>query len=393
MTRAVIAYDKDLPEIPDRLPWEKPTRRLVKDETMPNGWRVQEGRRPSLLLLTPKIRDAVDNWRAAGYPGASSVTQRLFEHWFDEDHDVQDFPAPFRYYFCQREAIETLVWLTEVYGKRDVTDLIREFATTFKKDLFEDNIVFQTTMEGRRQIRRYIPERESAGVQDLPPENLRRYAFKMATGSGKTWVMAMAVVWSYFRKLFDPGSELSTNFLVVAPNVIVFQRLEKDFGANRIFHQIPLIPPEWNGRFNLKTILRGDAALPEAAGNLFLTNIHQLYESRDDEWTPANAVEALLGRRPVKDLAAAGPSMLERVKGLKDVVVLNDEAHHVHDEDNAWSQSLLSVHEALPHGRLASGLIFPPPPRTKAACTSRGRYATTPSRRRLKTVSSRPRSS
>jgi hypothetical protein len=61
MARAVIAYDKDLPEIPGRLPWEKPTSYLVKDETAPTGWREEtSGRRPSLLLLVSSIRKAVD---------------------------------------------------------------------------------------------------------------------------------------------------------------------------------------------------------------------------------------------------------------------------------------------------------------------------------------------
>ena len=87
---------------------------------------------------------------------------------------------------------------------------------------------------------RYVPERESEQTQDLPDENLRRYAFKMATGSGKTVVMAMAIVWSYFHRKLTEGSDLATNYLVLAPNVIVYQRLEKDFASNRIFHQLPL---------------------------------------------------------------------------------------------------------------------------------------------------------
>jgi len=350
MAKAVIAYDKELPEIPDRRPWERPTSYLVKDDAVPTGWREEKsGRRPSQLLLVSKIRAAVDAWRDKGYPGASDVARRLFEYWFEEDHEVLGFPAPFRYYFCQREAIETLIWLVEIYRKRDAKDLIRSHAEVFKKDLFSDNIVFQTTMDGRRQIRRYVPELDGEGVQDLPPEDLRRFAFKMATGSGKTWVMAMATVWSYFHKKRVPKSELSTNILIVAPNVIVYQRLEKDFASNRIFHELPLVPPEW-GKLNFKVILRGEAADPDASGNLFLTNIHQLYESRDKEWTPANAVDALLGRKPAKDLAAGQRSMLERIKSLKDLVVMNDEAHHVHDVDLAWSQSLLAIHQALPKG-------------------------------------------
>ncbi len=350
MAKAVIAYDKDLPEIPGRCPWEKPISFLVKDDKTPTGWREEtSGRRPSQLLLITKIRAAVDAWREQGYQGASNVTRRLFEYWFDEDHDVAGFPAPFRYYFCQREAIETLIWLVEIYGRRDAKELIRSHAEVFRKDLFSDNIVFQTTMDGRRQIRRYVPELDGDGVQVLPPEELRRFAFKMATGSGKTWVIAMAAVWSYFHKKRVPKSELSTNILIVAPNVIVYQRLEKDFASNRIFHELPLVPPEW-GKLNFKVILRGEAADPDASGNLFLTNIHQLYETRDKEWNPTNAVDALLGRKPLKDLAAGQRSMLERIKSLKNLVVVNDEAHHVHDVDLAWSQSLLAIHQALPKG-------------------------------------------
>lgn len=351
MAKAVISYDKDLPEIPGRLPWEKPTQHLVKDENAPTGWRVENGRRPSRLLLVPKLRAEVDAWRQARYQGASDTTRRLFEYWFEEDHEVPGLGVPFRYYFCQREAIETLAWLVEVAGERDVQKLIESYAEVYKKDLFSDNIVFQTTTAGKRQMRRYVPELDAEGVQDLPPENLRRYAFKMATGSGKTWVMAMVVVWSYFHKKKEPGSDLATNFLIVAPNVIVYQRLEKDFASNRIFHGIPLIPPEWRGQFALKVILRGEATEPDPSGNLFVTNIQQLYESREQEWTPKNAVEALLGRKPAQDLTATDQhSMLERVMSLRDLVVINDEAHHVHDEDLAWNQSLLSIHGALPKG-------------------------------------------
>jgi len=161
-------------------------------------------------------------------------------------------------------------------------------------------------------------------------------------------------------------SDLSTNFLIVAPNVIVYQRLEKDFASNRIFYELPLIPPEWRGSFAQKVILRGKATEPDPSSNLFLTNIHQLYESRDQEWTPQNAVEMLLGRKPSKDLAASQRSMLERIKSLQDLIVLNDEAHHVHDEDLAWSQSLLGIHRTLPAG-LSLWLDFSATPKDQNA--------------------------
>ena len=225
MAKSVIAYDKDLPEIPGRCPWEKPASYLVKDEAAPGGWRIDEsGRRPSTLLLVGKLRKAVDAWREAGYPGASEVTLRLFHYWFDEEHDVPGFGGQFRYHFCQREAIETLIYLIEVAKNRDAKALIAEYAGIFQRDLLGKSVEFQTTIDGRRQVRRWVPELEAEAIQELPPEDLRRYAFKLATGAGKTWLIAMAMVWSHFHKRRVPGSDLSTNFLIVAPNVIVYQR-------------------------------------------------------------------------------------------------------------------------------------------------------------------------
>ena len=363
MAGALITYDKELPEIQGRLPWVEPNSHLVKDDTEASGWREEEGRRPSPILLASEIRKNVDEWRASGYPGASDVSKRLFQHWLEEDHEVAGFDSGFKFYFGQREAIETLVWLVEVVGSADTMKLVKDLATVQKKDMFEDNIKFQTLMDGKRQILRYIPEQNKEGVQDLPPEDLRRFAFKMATGSGKTWVMAMAIVWSYFHKIFVSDSQMSTNFLVVAPNVIVYQRLEKDFASNEIFNDLPLIPPEWKQRFSLKVILRGDATEPDPSANLFLTNIHQLYESRGKEWEPNNPVDAILGKRPQQDLASANQrSMLERIQTLKDLVAINDEAHHVHDEKLAWNKSLMAIHEALPSG-LSGWLDFSATPK------------------------------
>ena len=365
MAASVIVYDKDLPEVASRLPWTSPTSHLVKDEAAHTGWREESGRRPSKLLLVPEIRAAVDAWRESGYGGASEVTRRLFAYWFDEDHDVPGFPGSFRYYFCQREAIETLVWLVEVADQGDAKRLVEAYGTVYQRDLVSDNVSFETTTEGTRRLRRFVPELEAEGIQELPPEGLRRFAFKMATGSGKTWVMAMAVVWSRLHKLMVPGSTLSTNFLIVAPNVIVFQRLQRDFESNRLFQELPLIPPEWQPHFHQKVILRGDAVEPGPTSNLFLTNVQQIYEVQDQEWTPTNAVDAVLGR-PVKALGtSAGRTMLERLKTLPDLVVINDEAHHVHQKDLAWSKSLMSIHRALPKG-VAAWLDFSATPKDQS---------------------------
>jgi len=350
MPRSVIRYDKDLPEIEGHNPYAPPQAYLIKDLEAEEGYRLVEGRRPSQLLLTNKLRAGVDHWRAEGYPGASHVTQRLFSFWFDEEHPTSD--GVFRFYFAQREAIETLAFLVEIEHNRDAFSLVERFGDIYypsgKQMAMGEPWKLQITGSGQRQIERFFPEVSQVGVQNLPPENLCRYAFKMATGSGKTVVMAMVMVWSYFHKRKVPGSPLSTNFLLLAPNVIVYQRLEKDFGDWGILADYPLVPPEWS--FRPKVILRGQATEPDAGGNLFLTNIQQVYESRAQAGTPLNPVDVILGRKPVKDLASQQRPMLERVKQLRDLVVINDEAHHVHDEELEWAKTLMAIHEALPSG-------------------------------------------
>jgi len=362
MPEALFGYDKDLPEVPDRSPYLPPRGYLVKDPAAREGYRLVEGRRPSQLLLVNRLRSEVDRWRAEGYPGASEVTLRLFNFWFEEDHLVEG--KPWRYYFAQREALETLAYLVEIAGERDIVPLIQRFGEIYypegaQQPMTED-LSIRTLTSGERRVERFFPEVGQTGEQDLPPENLRRYAFKMATGSGKTVVMAMAIVWSHFHKQRVPDSPLSTNFLVLAPNVIVYQRLEKDFASNRIFHKLPLVPPEWT--WNQKVILRGESAEPDPSANLIVTNIQQIYASRERDWTPANPIDALLGRKPVKDLSAHERPMLERIKSLRDLVVLNDEAHRVHDEELEWYKTLMSIHEALPGG-LALWLDFTATPK------------------------------
>ena len=351
----VIHYDRALPEVPGRTPHTKPDAYLEK--LGEGDYAVRQGRRPSTMFLVDRLRQAVDQWRSDGYPGISDVTRRLFQFWFDEDHLLADGTV-WRYWWCQREAIETLVYLVEVRGSTDFVPVAQEFGEQPKYGMLEMDFSVETTMDGQRLLRRWVPEVEKDAIQELPEENLQRYAFKMATGAGKTVVMAMAIAWSYYHHRLLPspargrgagGEGFADNFLIVAPNVIVFERLERDFASNRIFHNLPLIPPEWRGQWGMKIILRGDSAVPDPAGNLFVVNIQQIYESREEEWTPANAVEAVLGRPPKQDLAAYQPSMLERIKGLDNLMVLNDEAHHVHDEDLAWNKTLQALHENLKH--------------------------------------------
>ena len=330
--------DIELPEIPERNPYTPPTSHLVK--TGPNKWGVNDRRRLSKTLMVNRIRDAVDEWRAEGYPGATETTRRLFQFWFDEDHALAG--GPFRYYFCQREAVETLVFLHQVRGFRDAFKLISEFY----EDPSETQLELGVTTRGARKVRRFVPELGIVVEQDLPREDLPRMAIKMATGSGKTVVMALVVAWSYFHRKFEADSDLADNFLVVAPNVIVFERLRQDFESGRVFHQLPIVPPEWKSEWQLNVILRGEASSPRSSGNLFLTNIQQIYDREDVDEEPINPVAALLGPAPKGNIQSSEP-MLERIKRVRNLMVLNDEAHHVHDDKLKWNETLLMLDENL----------------------------------------------
>jgi type III restriction enzyme len=341
----VVQYGEELPAIPDRIPWQEPRSHLVKEAS--GGYSVEPGRRPSKALLVNRLRETVGKWREDGYPGASPVTADLFRYWFEQDHLLRD-GTPWRYHFGQREAIETVAYLIEVEAVSDFKPLVDRYGEAFEDDrLLKRGIQHETGTDGQRRIVRFFPEVGSEATQILPSEGLLRFAMKAATGSGKTVVMALIVAWSYFHRLRVADSPLSRNFLIVAPNVIVYQRLKRDFESNVIFENLPIIPPEWRGAFELKPILRGESAEPSPNGTLFLTNIQQLYESREAPWTPENAVAALLGRPVAKDLAAHERSVLERVRSLPDLVALNDEAHHVHDEDLEWYRTLMSLKDRL----------------------------------------------
>jgi len=369
-TKVIIPYQKALPEAPGRTPWSKPDVYLEKIKD--GDYAVRQGRRPSAMFLVQKLRQAVDGWRDGGYPGISPVTRRLFQFWFDEDHLMPD-GGFWRYWWAQREAVETLVYLVEVKQAADFKPLAEEFGDVPKLGMLPMDFNIHSDMNGQRLLTRWVPEKEQDATVELPAENLIRYGFKMATGSGKTEVMAMIVVWAYInRKLGDPASELwkrlADNFLIVAPNVIVFERLERDFANNTIFNSRPLIPAEWKGFWGLKVILRGESASPDPAGNLFLVNIQQIYESRQEEWQPINPLDAILGIPPNKDLASYQVSMLDRIKSLTNLIVLNDEAHHVHDDDLAWNQTLLALDANLrqKNGRgLAAWLDFSATPKTQ----------------------------
>ncbi len=341
-----VQYDKTLPYIEDRDPSEKPTAHLIKDGE--NSYKVVEGRRPSKMLLVNKLREEVDRWRDDDYPGITDTTRELLYYWFFNDHKING--ELFRFWFCQREAVETLIYLSEVKKFDDLKPVIETYAENFRKDLFENGVEIVEDVQGKRKLIRYFPELEQEGEQELPEKGLLRYAFKMATGSGKTYAMALIIVWSYFNRLREKNKRYPNNFLIIAPNVIVYERLAKDFADNKIFYTLPLIPPAWRPHWNIKVTLREDDSPLNPSGNLIVNNIQQLYESRRQEFTPKNIIDDILGRTPQKDLTKPPEILIDKIKSLDNLMVINDEAHHVHDENLKWHQTLMSIHNSLPDG-------------------------------------------
>lgn len=292
-----------------------------EEPTAPSGdpYAVPERRKPSEgTYAVNGVRSRVDAWRSQSYKGASDTSRRLLGFWFADEHRTED-GGPFRFYFCQREAVETFIYLNEIEPVQGLKDLL---------DFAEHGMLLQPG-ETKRQ----------------------RLAIKMATGSGKTMAMSLCVVWSYFHALYEPASPMATSFLVIAPNLIVFERLKTDFGDARTFRRDPMVPPEWSHDFDLAVLLQDDPAPVTARGVLYLTNIQRLYEpttGRGKNKTAPNPVEAMVGPRVNRDVdAPSAERLFEGIAERERVMVLNDEAHHVHDEKLKWNQTIERLHDEL----------------------------------------------
>lgn len=306
-------------------PWEEPDKHRVRaGKGAPPE--VRALRRPSPIPLANRLRPSVREWREANYYGASDTTRELFGHWFDRPHRAarpDGGEGEFRYYFCQREAIETLVFLMEARGLRALSSLVAEYGGGAD---------------------------EALGVKPEDDE-WARYAFKLATGAGKTKCMSLAIVWSYFHALRESGSGMARNFVVIAPNLTVFERLREDFrpegGGPDIFTKDPLVPPEWRGDWNLRTVLQDEAGGAGSGGTLYLTNIHRLFALRRAGRKDA-ATRAWAGPPPARAAALdRGAELRDRITAHGRAMILNDEAHHVWDPGSAWSEAIRWLHETL----------------------------------------------
>ena len=325
-------------------PHEEPHLHRVRSEKPGEPAKVVKGRRPSPIAVANTLRTFVKSWRESDYAGASDTTRELLYHWFERHHQVET-PAgenvPFRYYYCQREAVETLIYLWEVRGIRGLSAMIGEFGGE---------------------------DRETAALGVNPHEDRwPKYAFKVATGAGKTKIMSLAIVWSYFHTLRESDSVMARNFVVIAPNLTVFERLKEDFGDGRIFDRDPLIPPAWRGDFNVSIVLQDAAGGASTDGTLYLTNIHRLYDISKRKAGKEAETHEWMGPSVSKDKAMdTGKALREQITAHERVMVLNDEAHHLWDPGSAWNEAIAFIHREIKNrtgGGLAAQLDFSATPK------------------------------
>jgi type III restriction enzyme len=280
--------------------------------------------------LVAKIRDEVKAWRDDAYAGATPTSRALLTWWFATEHlteQTDGAQSQFRYYFAQREAVETVIWLYDVRGARDKFDLLRFDAS-------------------------------GAVSANMFDEDWPRFVVKMATGAGKTKVLSLLVAWSYFHKLYEADSTLARNFLLIAPNIIVLDRLRADFDGLRIFFNDPVLPDNgyegqnWRDDFQIALHIQDDVRIVRPTGNLFLTNIHRVYlgEMPDPSLEDDDLRDYFLapfGAKPVGKTTDSNVDLGEIVREIEELAVFNDEAHHIHDPRMAWFQCIQDIHHRL----------------------------------------------
>lgn len=218
------------------------------------------------LPLVNKIRPRVKAWREADYPGVNSITRRLLNHWYDQE--VRTYP----FFFCQLDAVETLIWLVEA------------------------------------------PDSDKVGI-DIPSDggDFRRICTKMCTGSGKTIVMAMLIAWQICNKVTYPQDKRFSKYVfIVAPGLTVRSRLEvlNPGGDDNYFVKFAVVPS------SMMELLR--------QGSLKIVNWQSMAWQTDKELAKKKSVD----KRGALSDEAYTREVLGEMARYHNILVINDEAHH-----------------------------------------------------------------
>jgi len=244
---------------------------------------VEETRQ--LNTLINELRQDVANWRGAGFPGTTATTSKLLRHWSDPHREN-------RILFAQREAAETAIFLAEVAGRT----------------------------KGFRDRRAVIAE-----INATHNENIPRVALKMATGSGKTVVMAMLIAWQTLNKVASPGNaRYAKRFLIITPGITIRDRLRvlQPNDSGNYYDARGLVPDDLRG-------LLGKA-------QIIVTNYHSflLKDAKEIKGVSKTTRQILLAGKKVDPFRESEAAMVSRVlrgfgggRQSGEIVVLNDEAH------------------------------------------------------------------
>ena len=219
------------------------------------------------IPLVNQIRPRVAAWCAAGCPGASSITKRLLDHW----HDPEEFEGR-RFFFCQLEAVETLIWLLESPAA--------------------DRVGIEIASDGGE---------------------FARQCCKMATGSGKTIVMAMVIAWHVLNRVATPqDARFAKNVLVVAPGLTVKNRLAvlEPSTADNYYEAFNIVPAAMLDKLR--------------QGKVLIRNRHTLAWDSEDQVKKRRSVD----KRGVKSDEAYTREVLGKMASAHNLLVVNDEAHH-----------------------------------------------------------------
>jgi type III restriction enzyme len=262
------------------IPIPRPRKRNAKQLSFETEWtadRIQENE------FINKVRGRVALWRQGGYVGVTSATRRLLDYWKNPERER-------RLFFCQVEAMETAIYLTEV---------ARKFGDAWIENALRD------------------ANAEAQGRASGSP--LHRIAFKMATGSGKTAVMAMLIAWHALNKLADPQNALFGDaFLVVAPGLTIRDRLRVLLPSDpqNYYRTLDLVPPDLRDELGKIKIV--------------ITNFHA-FKLRE-RLNAGKLTKSLLAQGEASPFTESPDQMVRRacreLGNKKNLIVLNDEAHH-----------------------------------------------------------------
>ena len=320
-------------------------------------------------LVEPQIPDLVAGLEPELLSQVTPVTAELLRYWFQQDYcDVRDL----NFHEGQRAAILHVIYAHEVLGARTLSELYH-FAAP--ETILTGGVLGEITRDRHQHP---------------------KYAAKMATGTGKTWVLNALLVWQYLNKMAVPDDErFTSNFLLVAPGLIVYERLldsfqgktiggKHDFTTSDIYRQQDLFVPDNYrqtifGFLQSSVVTKADIGRKVTGGGMVaITNWHLLAGVEDADFVDEEpgisapgenidakaAVESLFPLTPgtstgnsldVLDRRFARGGPLQFLVDLPDLMVMNDEAHHIHEvrtagevTDVEWQKSLLEI--AAPKG-------------------------------------------